>query len=155
QNGWARFISMQNHYNLMYREEEREMMPLCQSEGIGVIPWSPLARGRLARPWKVEDTVRSTGASDAFGSTRYGKSEEADRKVVDTLQALSAERGIPAAQLALAWHLSKPFVTAPIIGATKPNHIADAVAAVEVKLSPEEIARLEAPYIPHPVLGFK
>ena len=154
-NGWARFISMQNHYNLMYREEEREMMPLCQSEGIGVIPWSPLARGRLARPWKVEDTARSSGTSDAFGSTLYVKTEEADHKVIDTLQALSAERGIPAAQLALAWHLSKPFVTAPIIGATKPNHLADAVAATEIKLSPDEIARLEASYVPHPILGFK
>jgi aryl-alcohol dehydrogenase-like predicted oxidoreductase len=154
-HGWARFISMQNHYNLMYREEEREMMPLCQSEGIGVIPWSPLARGRLARPWKVEDTARSTGTSDAFGSTLYVKTEEADHKVVDTLQTLSAERGIPAAQLALAWHLSKPFVTAPIIGATKPNHLADAAAATDIKLSAEEIARLEAPYVPHPILGFK
>jgi aryl-alcohol dehydrogenase-like predicted oxidoreductase len=155
QNGWARFISMQNHYNLMYREEEREMMPLCHSEGIGVIPWSPLARGRLARPWKVEETARSSGTSDAFGSTLYVKTEEADHKVIDTLQALAAERGIPAAQLALAWHLSKPFVTAPIIGATKPNHLADAVAATEIKLSTEEIARLEAPYVPHPILGFK
>src|SRR6185312_786775 len=99
---------------------------------------------------KVEDTARSTGASDAFGSTLYVKTEEADRKVIDTLQALSAERGIPAAQLALAWHLSKPFVTAPIIGATKSNHIADAVAAVELELSQDEIARLEAHYVPHP-----
>jgi 1-deoxyxylulose-5-phosphate synthase len=153
-NGWSRFISMQNHFNLMYREEEREMMPLCQSEGIGVIPWSPLARGRLARPWKIEDnTPRSKG--DAFGLTLYVSTEEADHKVIDTLQALASQRGIPAAQLALAWHLSKPYVTAPIIGATKPNHLADAVAATEIKLSPDEIARLEAPYVPHPVLGFK
>ncbi|HEX4413618.1 MAG TPA: aldo/keto reductase, partial [Lacipirellulaceae bacterium] len=155
QNGWARFISMQNHYNLMYREEEREMMPLCHSEGVGVIPWSPLARGRLARPWKTEGTARSAGTSDAFGSTLYASTEDADHKTVDALQALAAQRGVPMAQIALAWHLSKPFVTAPIIGATKPEHLNDAVAATEIKLSPDEITRLEAPYIPHPVLGFK
>ncbi len=155
QNGWARFISMQNHYNLMYREEEREMMPLCQSEGVGVIPWSPLARGRLARPWKTEGTARSTGTRDAFGSTLYVPTEDADHKTVDALQALAAQRGVPMAQIALAWHLSKPYVTAPIIGATKPEHLSDAVAAVELKLSPEEVARLEAPYVPHPVMGFK
>jgi 1-deoxyxylulose-5-phosphate synthase len=151
-NGWTRFVSMQNHYNLMYREEEREMMPLCLAEEIGVIPWSPLARGRLARPWKVDDnTARSTG--DVFGSTLYAATEAADRKVVESLQALAAERGVPAAQIALAWHLTKPFVTAPIIGATKPHHVADAVAATQLALTPEEIARLEAPYQPHPVLG--
>ncbi|HEX4412656.1 MAG TPA: aldo/keto reductase [Lacipirellulaceae bacterium] len=155
QNGWARFISMQNHYNLMYREEDREMMPLCLSEGIGVIPWSPLARGRLARPWKTEGTTRSTGASDAFGSKLYVPTEDADHKTVDALQKLATERGVPMAQIALAWHLSKPFVTAPIIGATKPEHLADAVLATEIKLSPDEIARLEAPYVPHPVMGFK
>jgi 1-deoxyxylulose-5-phosphate synthase len=153
-HGWTRFVSMQNHYNLMYREEEREMMPLCQAEGIGVIPWSPLARGRLARPWKVDDnTPRSTG--DVFGSTLYSTTERADRQVVDALQALAAERGVPAAQIGLAWHLTKPFVTAPIIGATKPHHLADALAAAELKLLPEEVARLEAPYVPHPVLGFE
>ena len=153
-NGWTRFVSMQNHYNLMYREEEREMMPLCQAEGIGVIPWSPLARGRLARPWKVDNnTPRSTG--DKFGSTLYISTEEADRKTVDALQSLVTERGVPAAQIALAWHFTKPFVTAPIIGATKPHHISDAVAATQLKLSSEEVARLEAPYVPHPVLGFK
>jgi aryl-alcohol dehydrogenase-like predicted oxidoreductase len=153
-NGWTRFVSMQNHYNLMYREEEREMMPLCLDEGIGVIPWSPLARGRLARPWKVDDnTPRTKG--DVFGSTLYASTEAADRNVVEALQSLATERGVPAAQIALAWHLTKPFVTAPIIGATKPNHISDAVAAVDLKLSPEEVARLEAPYQPHPVLGFK
>ena len=107
-NGWTRFVSMQNHYNLMYREEEREMMPLCLAEGIGVIPWSPLARGRLARPWKVDDnTARSTG--DVFGSTLYASTEAADRKVVDTLQSWPRERGVPAAQIALAWHLTKPY----------------------------------------------
>jgi aryl-alcohol dehydrogenase-like predicted oxidoreductase len=153
-NGWTRFVSMQDHYNLMYREEEREMMPLCLEEGIGVIPWSPLARGRLARPWKVDDnTARSKG--DAFGSTLYVPTEENDHRTVDTLQALAAERGVPAAQIAIAWQLTKPYVTAPIIGATKPHHIPDAVAALQVALSPEEVARLEAPYQPHPVLGFK
>jgi aryl-alcohol dehydrogenase-like predicted oxidoreductase len=154
-NGWTRFVSMQNHYNLMYREEEREMMPLCQSEGIGVIPWSPLARGRLTRPWKTEGTARSTGASDAFGSKLYAATEEADRKTVDTLQDVASERGVPIARIALAWHFTKPYVTAPIIGATKPHHISDAVAATEIKLSPEEVTRLEAPYVPHPVLGLK
>jgi 1-deoxyxylulose-5-phosphate synthase len=152
-NGWTRFISMQNHYNLMYREEEREIMPLCESEGIGVFPWSPLARGRLARPWQApQDTPRSTG--DVFGSTLYVPTEDADKKTVDALQALATERGLPAAQIALAWHFTKPFVTAPIIGATKPHHLADAIAATELKLSLDEIARLEAPYVPHPVLGF-
>jgi aryl-alcohol dehydrogenase-like predicted oxidoreductase len=153
-NGWTRFVSMQNHFNLMYREEEREMTPLCLAEGIGVIPWSPLARGRLARPWKVDNnTPRSTG--DVFGSTLYKSTEEADRKVVEALQSLAAERGVPAAQIALNWLLTKPYVTAPIIGATKPQHISDAVAATELTLTPEEVARLEAPYQPHPVLGFK
>jgi len=154
-HGWTRFISMQNHYNLMYREEEREMMPLCASEGIGVIPWSPLARGRLARPWKEEGTARSTGSSDAFGSTLYTTTEDADHNTVDTLQAVAAERSVPMAQVALAWHFTKPYVTGPIIGATKPHHLDDAVAATELQLTDEEVARLEAPYVPHPVLGFK
>lgn len=154
-NSWTRFVSMQNHYNLMYREEEREMMPLCQSEGIGVIPWSPLARGRLTRAWSVEGTARSTGTSDAFGSTLYATTEEADRKTVDTLQVVATERGVPMAQIALAWQFTKPYITAPIIGATKPHHLADAIAATELKLSQEEVARLEEPYVPHPVLGFK
>ena len=153
-NVWTRFVSMQNHYNLMYREEEREMMPLCLTEGVGVIPWSPLARGRLARPWKVDDnTPRTKG--DVFGSTLYASTEEADRKVVEALQSLAKERGVPAAQIALAWLLTKPYVTAPIIGATKSQHISDAIAATQLALTPEEVARLEAPYQPHPVLGFK
>ncbi|HEX5472331.1 MAG TPA: aldo/keto reductase, partial [Lacipirellulaceae bacterium] len=153
-HGWTRFVSMQNHYNLMYREEEREMMPLCQEEGIGVIPWSPLARGRLARPWKTDDnTPRTRG--DAFGSKLYASTEEADRQVVDALQSGAAQRGVPMAQVAIAWHLSKPFVTAPIIGATKPHHISDAVAATNLKLSRDEVAHLEGAYEPHPVLGFK
>ncbi len=151
-NGWTRFVSMQNHYNLLYREEEREMIPLCKSEGVAVIPWSPLARGRLARPWQSETTKRVE--TDFFGNKMYSATEEADRKVVDALGQLSEARGIPRAQLALAWLLSRPGVTAPIVGASKPHHLEDAVAALAVKLTPEEIAALEAPYIPHPVLGF-
>lgn len=154
QNGWTRFIAMQNHYNLLYREEEREMMPLCVDQKIGVIPWSPLARGRLARPWAQKgDTQR--GSSDQFGDTLYKPMEESNRAVVERVEEVAKARGIPQSQVALAWHFSKPFVTAPIIGATKPRHIEDAVAALEVKLSPEEVARLEEAYIPHPVLGFE
>ncbi len=150
-HGWPRFVSMQNHYNLLYREEEREMIPLCQSEGIGVIPWSPLARGRLARPWQAEPTKRYE--TDQFGKSLYSRTEEADRTVVDRLGRVAEQRGIPRAQLALAWLLSKP-VTAPIVGATKPHHLQDAVAALALRLKPEEIASLEEPYMPHPVLGF-
>jgi aryl-alcohol dehydrogenase-like predicted oxidoreductase len=149
---WTRFVSMQNHYNLLYREEEREMMPLCQAEGIGVIPWSPLARGRLARPWKTESTKRSQ--SDQFGNAMYSRTEESDRKVVDRLGEIADRRGLPRAQVALAWMLGKPFITAPIVGATQPNHLKDAVAALSVRLTPEEAASLEEPYEPHPLLGF-
>jgi len=151
-NGWTRFVSMQNHLNLLYREEEREMIGLCQSEGIAVIPWSPLARGRLTRPWQSETTKRVE--TDFFGNRMYSATEDADRKVVDALGQLSEQRGIPRAQLALAWLLGKPGVTAPIVGATKPHHLEDAVAALSVKLTTEEVAALETPYIPHPVLGF-
>jgi 1-deoxyxylulose-5-phosphate synthase len=150
-HGWTRFVSMQNHYNLLYREEEREMIPFCQSEGIGVIPWSPLARGRLTRPWQTERTKRSE--TDQFGRTMYSHTEDVDRKVVDRLGQIAEQRGVPHAQIALAWMLSKP-VTSPIIGATKPHHLEDAVAALKVHLKPEEIASLEEPYRPHPVLGF-
>jgi aryl-alcohol dehydrogenase-like predicted oxidoreductase len=150
-HGWTRFVSMQNHYNLLYREEEREMIPLCSEEGIGIIPWSPLARGRLARPWQSETTKRSE--TDQFGKTLYAKTEDADHKVVDRLEELAKKRSVPQATLALAWLLAKG-VTAPIVGATKQHHLEDAVAALSVKLSPEEIASLEEPYIPHPVLGF-
>jgi len=150
--GWTRFVSMQNYYNLVYREEEREMMPLCQSEGIGVIPWSPLARGRLARPWQSENTKRFD--TDQFGKILYSKTEEADRRVVNRVTELSEKRGVPQAQLALAWMLSKLYVTSPIVGATKPHHLMDAVAALSLRLSTEEIASLEEPYTPHPVLGF-
>jgi len=151
-HGWTRFVSMQNYYNLVYREEEREMMPLCQSEGIGVIPWSPLARGRLARPWQSENTKRFD--TDQFGKTLYSKTEEADRRVVNRVTELSEKRGVPHAQLALAWMLSKPYVTSPIVGATKPHHLMDAIAALSLRLTPEEIASLEEPYTPHPILGF-
>jgi aryl-alcohol dehydrogenase-like predicted oxidoreductase len=153
QHGWTRFISMQNHYNLLYREEEREMMPLCASERIGVIPWSPLARGRLARPWDARASTERAG-SDEFGKTLYAKTEEADRAVVDRVGEIAGARGMPRAQIALAWLLNKSGVTAPIIGATKPHHLEDAVAALSIALSPEEMARLEEPYLPHPVLGF-
>jgi aryl-alcohol dehydrogenase-like predicted oxidoreductase len=151
--GWTRFVSMQNHYNLIYREEEREMMGLCQAEGIGVIPWSPLARGRLARSTKAEGTRRLE--TDQFGKSMYNGTEEADRKVIDKLTELSARRSLPQATVALAWMLAKPYVDSPIVGATKPHHLEDAVRALEVNLSPEEIAELEAAYVPHPVLGFK
>jgi len=151
-HGWIRFVSMQNHYNLLYREEEREMMGLCQAEGIGVIPWSPLARGRLARAWNAETTKRTE--TDNFGNTMYAKTEEADKQVVDRLGEIAAARSVPRAQIALAWMLTKPFITSPIVGATKLNHLADAAAALTLKLTPEEISGLEAPYIPHPTLGF-
>jgi 1-deoxyxylulose-5-phosphate synthase len=151
-HGWTRFVSMQNHYNLLYREEEREMLPLCQSEGIGVIPWSPLARGRLARPWQTESTKRYE--TDQFGKTLYARTEDLDHAVVDRVGQISEKHGVPRAQVALAWMLSKPAITAPIVGATKANHLSDAVAALSLRLTPEEIFSLEEPYAPHPVLGF-
>jgi aryl-alcohol dehydrogenase (NADP+) len=147
-NGWARFVSMQNHYNLLYREEEREMIPLCRKEGIGIIPWSPLARGRVARPW---DSVTARSETDEFGKLLYNPSDEA---VVNRVAEVAIERGVPQAQVGLAWLLSKKGVTAPIVGATKPHHLNDAVAAVELRLTDEEIARLEEPYEPHRVSGF-
>lgn len=153
-HGWARFVSMQNHYNLTYREEEREMLPLCRDQGIGVIPWSPLARGFLARPPVADpktqgETTRSR--SDQFGHEMYYR--ENDVAVAQRLQAVAERRGLPMAQVALAWLLHQPGVTAPIIGASKPHHLDDALAAVDVALSTEERAELEAPYAPHPVLG--
>lgn len=151
-HSWTRFVSMQNHYNLLYREEEREMLGLCAAEGIGVLPWSPLARGRLARPWSDEPpTVRA--GSDDYGETLYSKTQAADRAVVDRLIEVAAERGAPPSRVALAWLFSKPVVTAPIIGATKIDHLDEAARALDIVLSPEEIARLEAPYLPHPVAG--
>ena len=152
-HGWTRFVSMQNYYNLLYREEEREMIPLCQSEGIGIIPWSPLARGRLARPWQTESTKRYQ--TDQFGKSLYSQTEELDHRVVDRLGLISDQRGVPRAQVALAWMLSKPEITAPIVGATKPHHLSDAAAALSLRLTPQESASLEELYAPHPVLGFQ
>ncbi|MBW4080799.1 aldo/keto reductase [Paenibacillus sp. S150] len=150
-NGWTRFVSMQNYVNLLYREEEREMLPLCEAEGIGVIPWSPLARGRLTRDWE-ETSTRS--ATDEFGKQLYAKTEEADRTVAFRVKEIAEERGIPRARVALAWVLQKKPVTAPVVGATRMVHLEDAAAAVAIRLSPEEIQRLEEPYLPHPVVGF-
>jgi len=144
-NGWTRFISMQNQLNLLYREEEREMLPLCADQGVGVIPWSPLARGRLTRPFG-ETTVRSE--TDVVGKALYKAEDAADRAVIDALADLAARRGVPMASLGLAWHFTKPQVAAPIIGATKPQHIADAVSALDIVLTAEDIATLEAPYRP-------
>lgn len=150
-NGWARFVSMQNHMNLIYREEEREMLPLCRDQDVGVIPWSPLARGRLAR---AADQKTARTESDRFDKYLYGKSEASDSAIIERLGEIATARGLPRAQIALAWLLAKPGVTAPIVGATKPEHLRDAIAALEVKLTPEEIARLEEPYFPHAVSGF-
>jgi len=149
--GWARFSTMQNYVNLLYREEEREMLPLCREEGIGVIPWSPLARGRLTRDW---DETTNRSQTDTFGRTLYADTAEADRKVVEAVAAVAAARGLPRAQIALAWVLQTRPVAAPIIGATKPHHLDDAVAALAVTLTADEIAALEAPYVPHAVTGF-
>ena len=151
-NGWTRFSTMQNYLNLLYREEEREMLPLCEAEGIGVIPWSPLARGRLTRPWD-EETERSR--TDEFGQTLFKRTAEADRQVVDAVAEVAAGRGVPRAQVALAWVLQKGPVTAPIVGASKPGHLADAVAALDIVLSDDEVRRLEKPYQPHRVAGFR
>src|SRR5208283_3804787 len=150
---WTRFVSMQNHYNLLYREEEREMIPLCQSEGIGIIPWSPLARGRLARPWQTESTKRYE--TDQFGKSLYSQTEATDHMVVDRVGQISEQRRVSRAQVALAWMLSKSAITSPIVGATKLHHLSDAAAALSLRLTPEEIASLEEPYTPHPILGFK
>ena len=148
-NEWTKFVSMQNHYNLLNREEEREMMPLCVDQGVGVIPWSPLARGRLTREWD-EATARSE--TDAFGKYLYS---DDDRVIVERVAEIAAERDVPRAQVALAWMLSKPFVTSPIVGVTKQHHLDDAVAAVELELSADDITRLEEPYRPHQVVGFR
>ncbi len=151
-NGWTRFSTMQNYVNLLYREEEREMLPLCREEGIGVIPWSPLARGRLTRDWE-EGSARAE--TDEFGKTLYAATADADRKVVEAVAKVAKARGIPRAQVALAWVLQKPGITAPIVGASKMSHLDDAVAALSVKLTAEEIATMEAAYVPHAVVGFK
>ncbi|QUL38056.1 aldo/keto reductase [Erythrobacter sp. JK5] len=144
-NGWTPFIAMQNQLNLLYREEEREMLPLCEDEGVGVIPWSPLARGRLARQLG-EETVRS--ATDGVGKMLYSDEDEADRAIINALAGMAEARGVAMASLALAWHFTRPAMTAPIIGATRPHHIDAAVAAVELELSDEEVSALEAPYRP-------
>lgn len=149
--GITRFVSMQDHYNLLNREEEREMLPLCEDQGIGVIPWSPLARGRLARPW---DETTSRSETDEFGRLLYDTAP-GDREIVDRVGDTARARGVSRAQVALAWVLSKPIVTAPIVGATKPLHLQDAIAALELNLTEEEIAALEEPYRPHPVVGFR
>lgn len=149
-HGWTRFVTMQNHYNLMYREEEREMLPLCRAEGIGVIPWSPLARGRLTRDW---DEVTGRMRTDQYSQTLYSATLDADRRVVEAVARVAADRGVPRAQIALAWLLHQPGVTAPIVGASKPGHLEDAAAALSVKLSAEEMAALEAPYVPHAIAG--
>jgi aryl-alcohol dehydrogenase (NADP+) len=151
-HGWTRFISMQNHYNLVYREEEREMIPLCLAEGVGVIPWSPLARGFLAGNRSRDGRTKTVRAqTDDFAHQMYY--QESDFKIADCAMELAQQRGVKPAQIALAWMLQKPGVTAPIIGASKMNHLEEAVAALEIQLTPEELAFLEEPYQPHPVLG--
>jgi aryl-alcohol dehydrogenase-like predicted oxidoreductase len=150
ENGWTRFVSMQNFYNLIYREEEREMLPLCADERIAVLPWSPLARGRLARPWDTETPRIQT---DTYGNKLFARSTEPDRKVVEQVGAIATARGVPRAQVALAWVLQKSVVTAPIVGASKPQHLDDALAALTLDLTQSEIAQLEAPYAPHAVAG--
>ena len=152
-HGWTRFVSMQNHYNLLYREEEREMMSLCLAEGVGVIPWSPMARGKLTRPWEDEPTTER-GGSDAFGKTLYAGTRDADKAVVDLVGEVAAARGVSRAEVALGWLLGQPGVTAPIIGASKPGHIEDAVKALDIRFDAAELQRLGAAYRPHPVLGF-
>src|ERR1700735_1312259 len=151
-HSWTRFVSMQNHYNLLYREEEREMMGLCRAEGIGVLPWSPLARGRLTRPWQRDATKR--GETDQFTKVLYKAPEESDKAIVDRLGEVAETRRLPRAGVGLAWMRGKPAITSPIGGPPKPNHLEDAVAALDVKLTPEEIASLEEPYVPRPVMGF-
>jgi aryl-alcohol dehydrogenase-like predicted oxidoreductase len=148
-HGWTRFVSMQNHYNLLYREEEREMLPLCADQGIGVLPWSPLARGRLTRPWE-ESTRRSE--TDNFGRTLYDTASS-DRVVVERVAEIAKRREVPRAQVALAWLMRQPTVTAPIIGASKLGHLDDAVAALELDLTPDELAELSEPYVPHAIAG--
>lgn len=152
QHGWAQFVSMQDHYNLIYREEEREMLPLCYHEGIAVIPWSPLARGRLTRPWG-ETTARSV--SDEFGKTLYSESDENDARIAERLTGVSEDLGATRAQVALAWLLSKPGIAAPIIGTSREEQLDELLGAVDLTLKPEQIAELETPYKQHPVVGFK
>ena len=149
-NGWTPFVTMQNHLNLLYREEEREMIPLCADQGVGLIPWSPQARGRLSRPRGTETT---RGGSDLYARTLYTATEEADGRVIDAVEAVAKARGLAMAQVALAWVLAKPGVSAPIVGATRPEQLDDAVAALDLVLTAEETAQVEAPYVPHAISG--
>jgi aryl-alcohol dehydrogenase (NADP+) len=152
-HGLSRFVTMQNHYNLLYREEEREMLPLCRKEGIGVIPWSPLARGLLTRP-RAESDATLRAKTDTFGKDLYRR-DAGDGAVIDRVNEVAKKRGVPSAQIALAWLLAQPAVTAPIVGASKMNHLDDAVKALDIRLDAEELAALAEPYQPHPVLGHK
>ena len=147
--GLTRFVSMQNHYNLIYREEEREMLPLCMDQGVGVIPWSPLARGRLTRPW---DTATARAETDEFGKSLY---RDEDRQIVERVIELAAKRGLAPAQVALAWLLRNPAVTSPIVGVTKPDQLSQALSAVDAELDDAEVAYLEEPYAPHTTAGFR
>jgi aryl-alcohol dehydrogenase (NADP+) len=147
-SGWTEFVSMQNHYNLLYREEEREMLPLCADQQVAVIPWSPLARGRLTRDW---DAVTARGETDEFGRSLY---QDGDRAIVEAVRQVAEVRGVPRAQVALAWVLAQPEITSPIVGVTKPAQLTDAIEALGVQLTAEEIEQLEAPYQPHAVAGY-
>jgi len=149
-HGWTRFATMQDHYNLLYREEERDMLPLCVDEGVGVIPWSPLARGRLTR---TADAATHRSGLDEFGRSLYPEADS-DRQIVDAVGKIAEARGVSRAQVALAWVMSRPGVAAPIVGATRLQHLEDAVAAVDLRLDDGEVAELEAPYTPHAVAGF-
>ena len=148
-HGWTKLVSMQNHYHLLYREEEREMLPLCADQGVGVIPWSPLARGRLTREW---DASTARAETDEFGASLY---RDEDKAIVDTVAAVAERRGVPRARVALAWLLAQPVVTSPIVGVTKPQHLEDAVAAVDLELGADEIEELGAGYVPHAVAGHR
>jgi len=150
-HGWTRFISMQNHLNLIYREEEREMLPLCRAEGIGLVPYSPLASGRLTRDWASEQTMRSE--TDQIAKSKYDSTAETDQRVIERVAEIAGKLGVPRVHIALAWLLQKQPVTAPIIGATKISHLEDAVGALSVKLTPEDVAYLEEPYVPHYIVG--
>jgi len=153
-HGWARFVTMQNHYNLLYREEEREMIPLCEAEGVALIPWSPLARGLLAGTRKSPADAESTRRAESDDFARKLYDQPGDQDVIDAVRKLAEGRGVPPARVALAWLLSRPAIAAPIIGATKMHHLEDAVAALDLELSAEEVRQLAAPYKPHPVRGF-
>ena len=151
QYGLTRFVSMQNYVNLLYREEEREMLPLCRADGVAVIPWSPLARGALSRPW---NSITDRSAADEKNPILFFHQSEADRRIVDRVEEIARARGLPMAQIALAWLMKKPGITAPIVGASRPAHVEDAVAALNITLTPEEMTKLEEPYVPHQVMGF-